>query len=121
MINALKGLFGKTPAPHAVKKPATASKPAVSQPDGDFRAVRLSLHDGCCAAAKDTEGKRYLLREAPRLPLKECTMPTSCTCKFHKDADRRGGDRRRFCPNETNRWYAGPERRKRDARRTIDN
>jgi hypothetical protein len=121
MINALKGLFGKTPPPHPVKKAPSAPKPAASQPEGDFRAVRIALQCGCCAAARDTEGKRYLLREAPRLPLKECTMPITCACKFHKDADRRGGDRRRFCPNETNRWYAGPERRKRDARRTIDN
>jgi hypothetical protein len=121
MIKALKGLFGKSIPVYAAKKPACAPRPTASLPEGDYRAVRLALDDGCCAAAKDTAGKRYLLREAPRLPLAQCTMPMTCPCKFHKDADRRGGDRRRFCPNETNRWYAGPERRKRDARRTIDN
>jgi hypothetical protein len=62
--------------------------------------------------------KPYLLREAPRLPLEACSMPTNCACKFRKHADRRDSDRHLFGSTETNRWYAGVESRTSRGRRS---
>jgi hypothetical protein len=48
-----------------------------------------------CPAAKAIKGKRYLCREAPRLPLAECTAK-NCQCVYRHHEDRRshGADRR---------------------------
>jgi hypothetical protein len=121
MIKALRGLLGKTPREHAAKKPAPTARPKPPNADGDYRAVSLVSSSGRCAAAKDAAGKRYLLREAPRLPLAACTMPTNCSCKFRKNSDRRDGDRRLLGETETNRWFSGPESRKRGGRRSTPN
>jgi hypothetical protein len=117
MIEILRGLFGKTPREHPAKKPTPIAGPKRSNFSGDFRAVSLAPSLRCCAAAKHVTGKRVLLRDAPRLPLEACTMPANCSCKFRKDADRRDGDRRLLGSTETNRWFAGPESRKRGGRR----
>ncbi len=119
MIKVLKELFGKTPREHPPKKPMPLAISKRSRTSGDFRAVSIAPSIGCCAAAKHATGKRVLLREAPRLPLETCTMPTSCSCKFRKDADRRDSDRRLLGETETNRWFAGAESRKRVSRRVM--
>ena len=119
MIKILKDLFGKSSREHPSKLPAPIARPKRSNTGGDFRAVSLARSIRCCAAAKHAMGKRVLLREAPRLPLAACTMPTNCSCKFRKDADRRDGDRRLLGATETNRWFAGPESRKREGRRST--
>ena len=117
MIKLLRGLFGETPSEHPVKKLTPTAIPKRSNTGGDFRAVSLVPSIRCCAAAKHAAGRRVLLREAPRLPLEACAMPTNCSCKFRKDADRRDSDRRLLGETETNRWFAGPESRKRGSRR----
>jgi hypothetical protein len=119
MIKLLRGLFGKTPRAHPAKKPMPIARPKRSNSDGDFRAVSLAPSIRCCVAAQDATGRRVLLREAPRLPLEACTMPTNCSCKFRKDTDRRDSDRRLFGATETNRWFAGPESRKSGGRRST--
>jgi len=119
MIKLLRGLFGKTPREHPAKKPMLIARPKRSNTGGDFRAVSLAPSIRCCAAAKQATGRRVLLREAPRLPLEGCTMPTNCSCKFRKDADRRDSDRRLLGATEANRWFAGPESRKRGGRRST--
>jgi hypothetical protein len=118
MIKLLKGLFGKTAREQPVKKPTPIVRSNRSNNGGDFRAVSLAPSVTCCAAAKRVAARRVLLREAPRLPLDACTMPTKCSCKFLKDADRRDGDRRLLGAAEANRWFAGPESRKRKGRRS---
>jgi len=120
MIKILEGLLGKISREHPAKKPSPISKPNRSTTAGDFRAVSIAPSLECCAAAMRATGRPYLLRDAPRLPLKACTMPTNCSCKFHKNADRRDGDRRLFGATETNRWFAGPDNRKHGCRRTMD-
>lgn len=119
MIKALKALLGKTPPEHPAKKPPLTARPKPSNAAGDYRAVSLASNAACCAAAKNAAGKRYLLREAPRLPLANCTTPTKCSCKFRKDADRRDGDRRLLGETETHRWFAGSENRKAGGRRST--
>lgn len=119
MIKVLKELFGKTPREHPPKKPTPIATSKRSKTAGDFRAASIAPSIGCCAAAKHATGKRVLLHEAPRLPLEACTMPTSCSCKFRKDADRRDSDRRLLGATETNRWFAGAESRKGVGRRAM--
>jgi hypothetical protein len=117
MIKVLRGLFGENPREHPVKKPTPIATAKRSNTGGDFRAVSLAPTIRCCAAAKHATGRRVLLREAPRLPLEGCTMPTNCSCKFRKGADRRDSDRRLLGETETNRRFVGPESRKRGSRR----
>ena len=119
MIKVLRELFGKTAREQPAKKRTPVATPKASTAGAGFRAVSLAPSLICCAAATRATGKRLLLREAPRLPLQGCTMPTSCSCKFRKNADRRDRDRRLFGTAETNRWFAGPENRKRGTRRAT--
>ena len=119
MIKVLRGLFGENPREHPVKKATPIAIVERSNTGGDFRAVSLAPSIRCCAAAKHATGRRVLLREAPRLPLEACTMPTNCSCKFRKDADRRDSDRRLLGETETNRWFVGPESRKHRIRRSA--
>jgi hypothetical protein len=120
MIRVLKRLFGETPREQPPKKPKPIARPKRSKASGDFRAVSLAPGIRCCAAAKHATGRRALLREAPRLPLEACTIPTNCSCKFLKAADRRDSDRRLLGATEANRWFAGPESRKRGGRRSTN-
>jgi hypothetical protein len=61
--------------------------------------------------------ERFLLAEAPTLPLPMCTWPTSCPCQLQLHADRRSG-RRREDENE----FGGDrrERRRSQGRRATD-
>jgi hypothetical protein len=120
MIRLLEGLLSRISREPAAKKPAPIAKPIRSMTAGDFRAVSIEPSLECCAAAMRARGRPYLLREAPRLPLAACTMPTQCTCKFNKNADRRDGDRRLFGATETNHWFAGPDNRKYVGRRSTE-
>jgi hypothetical protein len=119
MIEELRGLLGKF-LPKNPKKRTPSAKPKATQNSADFRAVVIAPSIICCAAAMDARDRPYLLRAAPRLPLYGCTMPTTCSCKFRKDADRRDSDRRLFGAMETNRWFIGVESRKRASRRSAD-
>jgi hypothetical protein len=126
MIQLFKSLLGDTSRDHRSDKlasrPAASTRPKPTQANIDYRAVSLAPNNGCDPATNDiATGKRYLLREAPRLPMAGCPTPASCTCKFRKHADRRDGDRRLLGMAETNRWYAGGERRNRGGRRTKAN
>ena len=119
MIKLLRGLFGETPQERPAKLSTPLERPKRLDIGGDFRAVSVAPSVKCCAAAKQATGRRVLLREAPRLPLEACTMSANCLCKFHKDADRRDSDRRLFGGAETNRWFTGPESRKRGRRMSM--
>jgi hypothetical protein len=126
MIQLFKSLLGDTSGDHRKDKPAlrpiASTRPGPTQANVDYRAVSFAPNLMCDAVSKDVAtGKRYLLREAPRLPLAGCATPASCSCKFRKHADRRDGDRRLLGMSETNRWYAGGERRNRGGRRSKTN
>jgi hypothetical protein len=120
MIEKLKELFGKISREPPAKTPKSVAKPTGRSSAGDFRAVEIARSIMCCSAAVQVTGRSYLLREAPRLPLMGCTMPTNCSCKFRKSADRRDSDRRLYGATETNRWFVGVECRKREARRSAE-
>ena len=124
MIQLLKSLFGEGTPDNPARSRAPQSRArsvhtGAAHTGADYRAVSLAPSLECYAAAKNDPGKRYLLRDAPRLPLANCATPARCTCKFRKHADRRDGDRRLLGEVETNRWYAGAERRLPGGRRAI--
>lgn len=119
MIKTIRGLLGRRSPAAAPKKPTIGPTLATQKADGAYRAVSLVSAGKRCAAAKASGGKRFLIRDAPRLPLIDCTIAAECACKFRKDSDRRdGGDRRLLGVSETARWFAGPEARKIGARRS---
>jgi len=119
MIQLLRSLFAGKARGDSFKKPPAKAKPIRVSAGGDYRAVSLESCGRCQAVGKGEVRKRYLLREVPRLPLANCTIPAKCTCKFRKHADRRDGDRRLFGGKETGRWYAGSERRELNSRRVA--
>jgi hypothetical protein len=125
MIQLFRSLLGEPSRDYPAKKPSSARlKPSPGSPPHtsvDYRAVSLAPNILCDAVARQAAGKRYLLREAPRLPLAGCATPATCSCKFRKHADRRDGDRRLLGMTETNRWFAGSERRNRGGRRSKAN
>jgi hypothetical protein len=126
MIQLFKSLLGNTSRDQRKDKlairPAMSTRPKPTQANVDYRAVSLAPNSACDVASQDVAaGKRYLLREAPRLPMAGCATPAYCTCRFRKHADRRDGDRRLLGMSETNRWYGGGERRNRGGRRSKTN
>jgi hypothetical protein len=120
MIKVLEGLFGKISREHPPNKSTPIAKPKRPNGAGDFRSVEIAPNLMCCSAAMHATGRPYLLREAPRLPLEACTMPTNCSCKFRKNADRRDSDRRLFGAIGTNRWFAGVDSRACRGRRSAE-
>ncbi len=121
MIKLLQSLFGEPAREIDAGSAATTVKPrSASRPTpgaGDYRAVSLLPARGCTAAATGAANRRYLLRDAPRLPLAACSLRGQCTCKFRKHTDRRDGDRRMFGKATVGSWYAGAERRSTRCRR----
>ena len=107
ILNALLGMIWREQPVNTLKSMANLKRPN----GGDFRAVEIAPSITCCVAAMQVTGRPYLLREAPRLPLRGCTMPTNCSCMFRKNADRRDSDRRLFGTTETSRRFAGFDRR----------
>jgi hypothetical protein len=114
MFKSLKGLIGNKPQ----SLPERKARDSTVAPARDFRAVAIVPGMRCCQEAKVSVRERYLLRDAPRLPLSACTMPTGCSCKFKKVPDRRDEDRRMLGVSETGQWYAGKEKRTRRSRRS---
>jgi hypothetical protein len=62
--------------------------------DNRWHAITIVGPTNACAAAEACRGKRFLSREAPRLPLAECDAKR-CDCRYRHYTDRRGPPRRR--------------------------
>jgi hypothetical protein len=118
MMKVLENLLGKLGREAPAKSLKSIAKKR-SNGEGDFRAVEISPRVLCCEASRQVAGKRYLLRNAPSVPLMGCTMPTSCLCMFLKNEDRRDGDRRLLGAG-TSRWFAGVDGRKYVGRRLAE-
>ena len=112
MIDLFRSLLGGSTSVAPAPKPKLAV---------DFRAVSLQPAIACQAAGRVGVDKRYLVREAPRLPLAGCATPERCTCKYRKHADRRFEDRRLLGGTHNAAWYVGNERRLRRSRRATLN
>jgi len=83
-----------------------------------YHAVAVIPGPQPCKAALVARGRRVLSRDAPPLPLQECTNPNTCRCHFAKFNDRRQEERRDVL--SFSRWYPGTERRRNYGRRTTD-
>ncbi|MFZ2509225.1 MAG: hypothetical protein WAW79_12220 [Steroidobacteraceae bacterium] len=85
-----------------------------------YPAVAIITTGNCCSAVESLKGAKSLAVEAPMLPLKDCSMPQQCQCRFKKYADRRSDedDRRSLGASERSIWYSGEERRKPRSRRS---
>ncbi len=66
----------------------------ISPPKNSWRAVCVVPGASACEAAQQMSKKRFLTRDAPRLPLKDCDHQDTCRCKYQHLPDRRGEPRR---------------------------
>ena len=84
-----------------------------------YRAVEVVPEGaGCCGAAREISGKRFLSNEVPQLPLADCDRAI-CNCRYELFADRRRSHR------EDRRLMAdgpdiGPDNRRSAERRDAD-
>ena len=94
---------------HARQKLANSS-------GGEYAAVSIHTARNGCPAAERIKGNRFLVREAPRLPLAQCNW-SKCQCTYAHHYDRRtgNGDRRRHRES-----FAGNDRRDSFGRREAD-
>jgi hypothetical protein len=86
-----------------------------------WHAVSIGSSAACCPAAMGLLGIRFLSREAPRLPLENCSMSAECRCSYQHHDDRRGLSRRTqdlWSPGRGGN--RGEERRRARGRRVTD-
>ena len=80
------------------QKPVHRAKPKKlkthSQPIPHYSAVSIDCSGAECEAARAIHGVRFLGREAPNLPLGECSSPM-CECKYSHYLDRRNDNQER--------------------------
>ena len=93
---------------------------ALSRPDrgddsdaGPYRSVSINTGEAPCGGARTLAGQRYLLGNAPMLPLADCDAGR-CDCRYSHHADRRdrGGDRRFMNGLESQLYSTGGEERR---------
>lgn len=93
---------------------------APSTPPRPFQAVAIFPGASACEQARELADVRLFAKDAPTLPLPECTAPQQCECRFLKYKDRRAGERRSFDFRVAGRDYRGEERRRLQSRRRDD-
>ena len=59
-----------------------------------WHAVSVKPGAVACKAAESGKTRRWLSREAPMLPLPDCTRTDTCQCTYQHHDDRRVGGRR---------------------------
>jgi hypothetical protein len=97
------------------------SAPQPPRAPSQWHAVAIRPKGDSCEAVQACRSARYLSKEAPRLPLAECTTSDTCTCVYKHHEDRRLKSRRHDETGELRRNVkAGQERRLRGDRRKPD-
>ena len=95
--------------------------PAVTGPLRPFQAISIYRGAASCEMARRFSDHRFLVRDAPPLPLAGCSMSNTCQCKYIKHRDRRAEPRRLIDFGVAARLFDGRERRARSGgRRTRD-
>jgi hypothetical protein len=94
--------------------------PEASGPLRPFQGISVYRGLICCELARKVSEHRFLVRDAPSLPLSGCSMPEKCHCKYIKHKDRRSEPRRLIDFGVAPRLFDGRERRARDGRRRSD-
>lgn len=77
------------------KSKFSASQAAPLRAPSQWHAVAVKPKGQCCDAAQACRTRRFLSKDAPRLPLAECTTSDTCACVYKHHADRRAPPRRR--------------------------
>ena len=68
----------------------TSGRPVEHRRIGNpYHAVSIEPGARSCAAARDANGTRFLSTAAPMLPLRDCTHPAACQCRYTHHQDRR--------------------------------
>ncbi|QYJ78373.1 hypothetical protein [Shewanella acanthi] len=86
--------------------------------DKRFHCVSIEHYGNCCEKANEVKGKRFLSKEAPEIPMEECTYP-DCHCRYqHYDDRRHNEDERRMDYGVTHDLYGlfGEENRRENRR-----
>ena len=105
------GVFRKATRLFGVPEQASRLKPiAPVKPVMSHHAVTIVPGAKACAAARKLEDKRFLSREAPKLPLRACDCP-NCDCHYAHHDDRRTGPRRAREMGVAIDGYDGEEKR----------
>ena len=86
-------------------------------------AAEIAFDECACEAARQIEGKRFLVRDVPPIPMPDCTS-ASCQCSYMRHNDRRSWyeDRRALFSLKADLHTIGgeQERRSKDGRRADD-
>ena len=98
-VKSLLGREAPEPAPAAPRKAPSR-----------FHAVTIVPGRRACAEARALQGQRFLSREAPPLPLKNCGSP-QCECRYEHYDDRRTQARRARDAGVAIDGYIGEEQR----------
>jgi hypothetical protein len=75
------------------ESPSLASRRRALNPETQFRCVEIRTSSTACLAARNYKGQKFLMEQAPVLPLNACTNHR-CDCRFVRYSDRRANDRR---------------------------
>ena len=115
----LRGLLDwlKTDVSQGQKTKTSAATGKTQARPNRHRSVTIMHARASCPAVKALTGHRFLTRDAPQLPLPNCTLSRQCQCSFRKHDDRRDDDDRRLA-GERGRWYGGAEKRQPRGRRS---
>jgi hypothetical protein len=89
-----------------------------------YHAVSIIAPAGACELARSLHRRRFLSREAPRLPLRGCPREGTCRCNYKHHDDRRArlrraAERPTAVPRPGPPW-SGQERRRSPGRRATD-
>lgn len=89
-------------------------------PRNPFHAVSIAVGRETCRQVEALIGTRFLARDAPKLPLKNCDNP-ACRCRYVHHDDRRVEDDRRLRDLwRLGKVNAGDDRRRAKGRRAAD-
>lgn len=91
----------------------TSTPDVTPSPSNRFHGVTIHFPADACPAVRMYESTKFLAKEAPRLPLENCTAPR-CHCRYEHYDDRRTEERRES--SETTK-FEGAQRRERKDRR----
>jgi hypothetical protein len=94
--------------------------PAATGPLRPFQAISIYRGLICCDMARKFSDHRFLVRDAPPLPLAGCNLGKACQCKYIKHRDRRAEPRRLIDFGVAARLFDGRERRARGGGRRSD-
>ena len=89
-----------------------------------YQAISCRSGAGNCAAVEGLKDQRFLVEDAPQLPLADCTSSERCKCKYLHHEDRRDNDDDRRAlygiKSEFYEYTSKQDRRVKNGRRESD-